>query len=78
MAKTKVTPVTNNAKSTLPDLVFWNPIVDLSAASNSLDDIADKLDNDERYGEGNMLRLIGRQLAAIAEYIDNNWKPEGA
>jgi len=80
MAEKKVTPKTNYAKCTLPDLIFWDPITDLMDASNSLTYLADRLDSEDRYGEANVIRLVGMQVMEIAGYMDDNkWgaKAEG-
>ena len=78
MAEAKVTCVTEKATPKTPELVFWEPIADLYAVSNGLNGLADKSDGEGRYGEGNILRLIGKQVSAIAEFIDNNdWKASG-
>jgi len=82
MAETEVRPETTKAtpspSSVGHSAFFIEPIIDLMAASNGLDDLANKLDGEDRYGEANILRLLGKQVMDIAcHFNDNNWATEG-
>lgn len=73
-----VTSEKRNATPETPDLVFWEPVVDLYAIANSLEFLTDKFNAADAYGEANIVGLLGKQVKAIAEHMDDNWQEKGA